>query len=90
MRILRHVDGDLGAAGGDDHRRAQEVHLHRDVRGRGTVVVAHLDLNRSGTNSLSGFKPYPGRGFKCHRFNGPYCDVKGEAWFEVLLYVFEG
>lgn len=53
--IAGHVDGASGGAEGGDQRRLQQIQLDRDVMGRGTIVVAHLDLDGSGRVSLRDF-----------------------------------
>lgn len=50
--IAGHVDGSSRCAGADDQRFVQQIQLHQDVTGRGTIVVVHLDLNRLGRISL--------------------------------------
>lgn len=50
--IAGHVDGDSGGAGGERQGRVQQIQLDQDVTGRGTVMVAHLDLDRLGKISL--------------------------------------
>lgn len=46
--IVGHVNGGSGTAGKDDQWRVQEIHLDQDVMGRGTVMVAHVDLDSLG------------------------------------------
>lgn len=55
--IVRHVDGGSGGAG-DNQWRVQQIQFDRDITARGTIVVAHLDLERLGRISLCDFMRY--------------------------------
>lgn len=68
-----HVDGGAGGARGDDQRCVLQVHLHLDVLGRGTIMVAHLDLE-SETERESQIQKDPSIGFTwtgAHSVKGP-------------------
>lgn len=92
-----HVDAGWSRAGGDDQGRAQEIQLDRDVAGHGAVMVAHLNLDRTGEKVLS--VTWWTMELKTQRIqvivslnteDGPYCEVEGQTGLEVLCRVFEG
>lgn len=91
-----HVDGGPGGAGCDDYGRVQQIQLDQDITGWGTVMVAHLDLDKlqffTHSDSAEGHTNTRHRGDIqiVNTEDGPYCKVEGQAWFEVLWYVFEG
>lgn len=92
-----HVDAGSGRAGGDEQGRVQEIQLDLDIAGHGAVMVAHLNLDRTGGKILS--ETWWMMELKTRRIqvivslnteDGPYCEVEGQTGLEVLCRVSEG
>lgn len=54
LLICGHVDGGPGDTGKDQQGQVQEIHFDWDVMRWGTVLVAHLDLQRRRKSNVVG------------------------------------